>query len=114
MIIPIIAATTRDLLRQVPEPTKEGATALGMTDAEVFARRPGALGLDRVVGAAVLGLGRALGETLAVAFVCGTQDQVAHNIYGLMETIAAFIVTNLDTAQAIRRASRCGRSWNSR
>ena len=36
MIIPIIAATTRDLLRQVPETTKEGAEALGMTDAEVF------------------------------------------------------------------------------
>jgi phosphate transport system permease protein len=36
MIVPNIAATTRDLLRQVPEPTKEGATALGMTDAEGF------------------------------------------------------------------------------
>ena len=99
MIIPIIAATTRDLLRQVPETTKEGATALGLTDAEVFSRVQARWIRTGVVGAAVLGLGRALGETLAVAFVCGTQDQIPHNIYGTMETIAAFIVTNLDTAQ---------------
>lgn len=99
MIIPIIAATTRDLLRQVPETTKEGATALGLTDAEVFRSVQARWVWTGVVGAAVLGLGRALGETLAVSFVCGTQDQVAHNIYGTMESIAAFIVTNLDTAQ---------------
>jgi phosphate transport system permease protein len=99
MIIPIIAATTRDLLRQVPETTVEGAEALGMTDTEVFmkvhARWIGA----GVVGAAVLGLGRALGETIAVAIISGAQDQVAHNIYGVFSTVAAFIVANLDAAQ---------------
>lgn len=99
MIVPIIAATTRDLLRQVPEQTKEGAEALGLTDAEVFARVQARWVRAGVIGAAVLGLGRALGETIAVAFICGGQDAIAHNIYGSMDTIAAFIVTNLDAAQ---------------
>ncbi|HLX78108.1 MAG TPA: hypothetical protein VKR27_04430, partial [Acidimicrobiales bacterium] len=44
-------------------------------------------------------LGRALGETIAVAFICGGQDVVSRNIYGTMDTIAAFIVTNLNAAQ---------------
>jgi phosphate transport system permease protein len=99
MIVPIIAATTRDLLRQVPEQTKEGAEALGLTEVEVFTRVQARWIRSGVVGAAVLGLGRALGETIAVAFICGGQDGIAHNVYGAMDTIAAFIVTNLDAAQ---------------
>src|ERR1700691_6172532 len=69
MILPIIAATTRDLLRQVPRASVEGAVALGMTDAE--ATRAVTLPWVRtgVIGASVLGLGRALGETIAVAMV---------------------------------------------
>lgn len=100
MIIPIIAATTRDLLRQVPETTKEGAEALGMTDAEVFRRVQARWVRTGVIGAAVLGLGRALGETIAVAIISGSQDQIVHNVYGVMSTIAATIVTTLDAAQA--------------
>ena len=99
MIIPIIAATTRDLLRQVPETTKEGAEALGMTDAEVFRSVQARWIRAGVIGASVLGLGRALGETIAVAIISGSQDQFPHNIYGVMSSIAAFIVSNLDAAQ---------------
>jgi phosphate transport system permease protein len=99
MIIPIIAATSRDLLRQVPEQTKEGATALGLTDAEVFSRVQARWVRGGVIGAAVLGLGRALGETVAVAFICGGQDRLAGNVYGAMDTVAAFIVVNLTDAQ---------------
>jgi phosphate transport system permease protein len=99
MIIPIIAATTRDLLRQVPETTKEGAEALGMTDAEVFRRVQARWVRTGVIGAAILGLGRALGETIAVALICGGQSVVASNIYGVFNTIAATIVTSLDSAQ---------------
>ena len=99
MIIPIIAATSRDLLRQVPETTKEAAEALGMTDTEVFARVQARWIRSGVIGAAVLGLGRGLGETIAVAIISGSQDEFAHNIYGVMSSIAAFIVSNLDAAQ---------------
>jgi phosphate transport system permease protein len=98
MIIPIIAATTRDLLQKVPETTKEGAEALGMTDAEVFRAVQARWIRSGVVGAAILGLGRALGETIAIALVCGGLIAIPHNLYSGMTTIAATIVLQLDAA----------------
>lgn len=100
MIIPIIAATTRDLLRQVPETTKEGAEALGMTGAEVFRTVQARWVRTGIVGAAILGLGRALGETIAIALVTGSIIKIPNNIYGAMSTIAATIVSDLGAAQS--------------
>jgi phosphate transport system permease protein len=99
MIVPIIAATTRDLLRSVPGTTKEGAVALGMTEAEGFRSVQYRWVRAGVIAAAVLGLGRALGETIAVAIVCGAEITLSPNIYGSMTTIAATIVTQLDAAE---------------
>jgi len=99
MILPIIAATSRDLLRQVPRDTVDGAVALGMTDAE--AARTVTIPWVRagVIGAAVLGLGRALGETIAVAMVSGSLiSGNVHSFYSAFTTIAATIVTQLDSA----------------
>lgn len=100
MIIPIIAATTRDLLRQVPSETREGATALGMTSGEVFFAVDLRWIRTGLIGSMFLGLGRALGETIAVALVSGSTIQIAHNAYGTMTTIAAAIVSLLDSAQS--------------
>jgi len=100
MIVPIIAATTRDLLKTVPRATTEGAEALGMTDAEVFRKVQARWVRSGVIGAAVLGLGRALGETIAIATVAGgSPGHTTANIYGTMTTIAATIVNQLDAAQ---------------
>lgn len=100
MIIPIIAATTRDLLQTVPRATSEGAEALGMTDAEVFRKVQARWVRSGVIGAAVLGLGRALGETIAIAMIAGgSPGAFTSNIYGTMTTIAATIVNQLDSAQ---------------
>jgi len=98
MIVPIIAATTRDLLRQVPTAPKEGAEALGMTRHETFRAVQARWIRAGVIGSAVLGLGRALGETIAVALVSGSQIHNAGNIYDTMTTIAATIVNQLDAA----------------
>jgi phosphate transport system permease protein len=99
MVVPIVAATTRDLLRQVPRPTVEGAMALGMTDAEVVRTVHLRWARAGIIGASVLGLGRALGETMAVAMVSGSQvGAVTHNLYGTMTTFAATIVSQLDGA----------------
>ena len=98
MVIPIIAATTRDLLRGVPVATKEGAEALGMTNREVFKTVQIRWVRTGILGAAVLGLGRALGETIAVAMVSGSVIQSPTNIYSTMTTIAATIVSQLDAA----------------
>lgn len=99
MILPIIAATTRDLLRQVPRATVEGAVALGMTDSEAMRAVTFPWVRAGVIGASVLGLGRALGETIAVAMVSGVVlGSSAHSLYASMTTIAATIVTQLDSA----------------
>jgi phosphate transport system permease protein len=99
MVIPIIASTSRDLIRGVPLLPREGAIALGMSDSQA-ARKVTLPWIGAgLVGAAVLGLGRALGETIAVAMVCGVAlGSLPSNLYGAMITIAANIVQNLDTA----------------
>ncbi|HEX3947154.1 MAG TPA: phosphate ABC transporter permease subunit PstC [Acidimicrobiales bacterium] len=99
MIVPIITATTRDLFLQVPPLPKEGGEALGMTDWEVAGRITVPWVRSGIVGATVLGLGRALGETIAVAMVAGSITQVAPNVYSPMSTIAAAIVDKLQGAQ---------------
>ncbi|HMH89482.1 MAG TPA: phosphate ABC transporter permease subunit PstC [Streptosporangiaceae bacterium] len=99
MIIPIIAATARDLIRGVPILPREGAVALGMSDWETARRVTLPWVGAGLIGAAVLGLARALGETIAVAMVCGVAlGQLPTNLYASMVTIAANIVQNLNTA----------------
>jgi phosphate transport system permease protein len=99
MIIPIIASTTRDLLRQVPMLPREGARALGMSDWESVRRVTLPWVSSGIVGAVVLGLGRALGETMAVAMVSGAElGALPSNIYSTMTTIAATVVSQLDSA----------------
>ncbi len=99
MVIPIVAATTRDLIRQVPILPREGAIALGMSDSQCARRVTLPWVGSGIVGAVVLGLGRALGETMAVAMTCGfALGAVPGNIYGAMTTIAATIVFQLDQA----------------
>jgi len=99
MILPIIAATTRDLLRQVPRATVEGAVALGMTESEALGAVTIPWVRTGVIGASVLGLGRALGETIAVAMVGGALVGAnIHSLYPSFGTIAATIVTTLESA----------------
>ena len=99
MIIPIIASTTRDLIRQVPTLPREGATALGMSEWECARRVTLPWVFSGIIGAVVLGLGRALGETMAVAMVSGAMlGAMPANIYSTMTTIAATVVSQLDSA----------------
>jgi phosphate transport system permease protein len=97
MIIPIVAATTRDLLRQVPRLPKEGALALGMNDFEMARKVSLPWIRAGIIGASVLGLARALGETIAVAMVSGSAlATMPVNIFGTFGTIASTIVQQLD------------------
>lgn len=98
MIVPIITATTADLFRQVPTLPKEGGEALGMTDFEVANKITLRWVRSGIIGATVLGLGRALGETMALVLTVGAIFKVAPNVYSPMTTIAAAIATQLDSA----------------
>jgi phosphate transport system permease protein len=101
MIIPIVASTTRDLFTQVPPLPKEGGRALGMTDFEVANKVTLPWVRSGIIGAVALGLGRALGETMAVALITGSiLGHLAPNIYSPMTTIAASILGQLDGAQS--------------
>lgn len=99
MIIPIVTATTRELLAQVPRLPVEGALALGMTTFEAV--RFVALPWVRagVMGAVMLGWGRALGETMAVLMVSGNAaNYMPTNLYSPISTMAAMIAAQLDAA----------------
>ncbi len=99
MIIPIIAASTRDVLRQTPRETKDGALALGLTKWEVIRAVSLPWASSGIFGAVVLGLGRALGETMAVLMVSGSAaNYLPQNIYSPIGTMAATIVSQLDSA----------------
>jgi phosphate transport system permease protein len=99
MIVPLITATLRDALVATPIALRESGVSLGATRFEVILRvlLPG---LHRVlVGATILALGRALGETMAVLMVSGNAlNYVPKNIYDPISTMAAFIASQLDSA----------------
>ena len=99
MITPIIAATTRDVLRQTPRETKEGALGLGLTRWEMIRAVSLPWSASGIFGAVILGLGRALGETMAVLMVSGSAvNYLPQNVYSPIGTMAATIVSQLDSA----------------
>ena len=99
MIIPIIASTTRDLLRGVPILAKEGAIALGMTRYETVRVVTIPYVRTGILAASLLGWGRALGETIAVLIISGNALNVLpHSIFSPTSTIASTIAALLDAA----------------
>jgi len=99
MVLPIMAATMRDLIRGVPDAISEASASLGanrwqtITQVVLPAVRAG------MVGSALLALGRALGETMAVLMVSGgAQNQFPSNVFSPINTMAAVIVSQLDSA----------------
>ena len=91
MILPFIAATMRDVFLQVPPVYKESAYGLGATRWEVM--RGVVIPYTRVsvVGGIMLGLGRALGETMAVTFVIGNANRIFTSIFDPSTTIASVV-----------------------
>jgi phosphate transport system permease protein len=98
MIVPYIAAITYDVCRAVPRSQREGALALGSTRWQMIwsvvlpYARPG------IIGASFLALGRALGETMAVAMLIGNDTAINFNIFDLGSTIPSVIANELGTA----------------
>ncbi|MCS6892376.1 MAG: phosphate ABC transporter permease subunit PstC [Rhodovarius sp.] len=91
MILPFIAATMRDVFDQVPAVYKESAYGLGATRWEVMTGVVIPYTRVSVVGGIMLGLGRALGETMAVTFVIGNANRIATSLFDSTTTIASVI-----------------------
>jgi phosphate transport system permease protein len=98
MIIPFIAAVARDVFNQVPPPLKESAIALGSTRWEVLNRVSLPYARSAIIGAIFLGLGRALGETMAVTFVLGNAHDLSASLLMPSNSIAAAIANEFTEA----------------
>jgi phosphate ABC transporter permease protein PstC len=98
MILPIVSAISREVIATVPVAQKEAALALGATRWEMF--RMAVLPYSRagISGAAMLGLGRAVGETIAVTLVIGNAPQIGHTIFAQGYTLAAVIANEFGEA----------------
>ncbi len=98
MIIPIVSSITREVLTAVPQNQREAALALGATRWEMI--RIGVLRNARagILGAIILGLGRALGETMAVTMVIGNTPQIAKSLFAPGYTMASVIANEFTEA----------------
>src|SRR5438876_6395119 len=98
MIVPIISSITREVLAVVPQHQREAALALGATRWEMI--RIGVLKNARagIIGAIILGLGRALGETIAVTLVIGNTPQIAKSLFAPGYTMASVIANEFSEA----------------
>ena len=98
MILPIISSLTRDIMNAVPNSQREAVLALGATRWEMI--RIGVLRNSRIgiVGAVMLGLGRALGETMAVTMVIGNHPNIVKNLLAPGYTLASVIANEFSEA----------------
>jgi phosphate transport system permease protein len=104
MVLPIIAAISREIFRQVPQANREAALALGATRWEMIRLSVLPPSRSGVIGGVMLGLGRALGETIAVALVLAASFNINFHIFEPGgNTIAANIATKFGEAGAVGR-----------
>jgi len=98
MIVPIISAITREVMTAVPQQQREAVLALGATRWEMI--RTGVLRNSRagIMGGVILGLGRALGETMAVTMVIGNRPEIAKSLFAPGYTMASVIANEFSEA----------------
>jgi len=97
MVTPIISAVVRDVLAAVPDSQREAALALGATKWEMI-RVVLVNGAPGIAGAVILGLGRALGETMAVTMVIGNRPEISASLFDPSYTIASAIANEFTEA----------------
>ena len=98
MILPFIAAMLRELLLSVPSHMREAAYGLGCTKREVVMRIMLPFVRKGVVGAAMLGLGRALGETMAVTFIIGNSHDFPNSLFASGSTLSSTVANEFTEA----------------
>ncbi len=105
MILPIIASVVRDVLSAVPLTQREAAIGLGATRWEATrlavlpAAKPG------IIGATILGLGRALGETMAVTLLIGNTPQISASLFEPASTMASVIANEFNEAAGLQQSA---------
>lgn len=98
MILPTIAAISKDALMQVPFRVKEAAYGMGATRWEAIRKVMLPTASHGIFGALILGLGRALGETMALAMLVGNSNQISLSLFSPANTLAALLASNFAEA----------------
>lgn len=98
MIIPIITAISKDIISSVPILQREGALALGATKWETIKYAVLPYAKTGILGGIILGLGRAIGETMAVTMVIGNRAEISSSIFAPAHSMAAVIANEFTEA----------------
>ena len=99
MILPTIVSISREVINSVPDNQREAMLALGATRWETVSKAVLPAARSGIVGAIILGLGRALGETMAVTMVIGNGEHIPTSVFDTAQTIASKIATTFSEAQ---------------
>jgi phosphate transport system permease protein len=108
MVTPIVTSLTREVFATTPPSLKEAAYGMGATRWEMI--RGSVLPHSRsgVVSAVMIGLGRAIGETIAVALLIGSSQHISAHLFGPGDTLASIIANEFNEATGIQRAALIG------
>jgi phosphate transport system permease protein len=98
MVLPTVAAVSQDALRLVPYKVKEAAYGMGTTRWEAILKVMLPAASTGIFGALVLGFGRALGETMALAMLIGNSNQMSLSLFSPANTLAALLALNFPEA----------------
>lgn len=101
MIVPIVTAVTREVTATVPRDLREAAKAIGATRYETVRLAVLPYARNGIVGATMLGLGRALGETIAVSLVVGNTPKISTTLFGSGATIPSWIASSFREATSV-------------
>jgi phosphate transport system permease protein len=108
MIVPIMTSLIREVFRTVPASQRDGALALGATRWEMIRAVVFPYSRRGITGAVMLGMGRALGETIAAALVIGSSPQITARLFGSGDAMAAVIANQFNEANGDFRAALIG------
>ena len=98
MILPTVAAVSQDAMLAIPYKVKEAAYGMGTTRWEAILKVMLPTSSHGIFGALVLGLGRALGETMALAMLVGNSNQITLSLFSPANTLAALLALNFPEA----------------
>jgi phosphate ABC transporter permease protein PstC len=105
MILPIVSAISREVMATVPPDHKEAALGLGATRWEMIRLAVLPYCRSGIVGGAMLGLGRAIGETIAVTILIGDAPRLSHHLFEQGYSLAAVIANEFGEAQGLHRSA---------
>jgi phosphate transport system permease protein len=103
MVLPTVSAVSQDAFQLIPYKVKEAAYGMGTTKWEAIFKVMIPTALNGIFASLVLGFGRALGETMALAMIIGNANQISASLFAPANTLAALLASNFPEAGQIER-----------